>query len=304
MTKEGPGASLFAENGEIRLAYEDFGPATGDPLILIMGVGASRFWWPAGLIRVLQEHGFHVVSFDLRDSGESTHLRLDGGVGPYRAMLRNRRSAYTAEDMTDDAVAVLDAIDMPRSHLFGMSFGGVVAQRVALRHPERVSSITTFASAPSDATVRTVLLRYIRLRTQCRLLPLMRRSRGPEDDAVTAMKLMRAIASPGYPFDEAAAHEAIAQDQARGISSFRDFAAQGRQTGATWRGGSLKDLRVPALVMCGDADRMLNPQASRDTAAAIPCARLVILPGVGHDLPRGIWPTMAQEIRANADRAG
>jgi pimeloyl-ACP methyl ester carboxylesterase len=114
--------------------------------------------------------------------------------------------------------------------------------------------------------------------------------------------LLRAVATKSHPLEESYLREAMARDQARGITSFTDFAAQGRQTGARWHGPLLRELNKPTLVMCGDADPMLRPRASRDTAAAIPDARLVILPDVGHALSPSIWPSIAQQMRALADK--
>jgi pimeloyl-ACP methyl ester carboxylesterase len=291
----------FASNGAVRLAYDDLGPAAGEPLLMILGVGASRFWWPHGLLVYLQEHGFRPAVVDLRDCGESTHLAKGSTAGPHWAMLRRRQAAYSAEDLVDDAAAVLDALDWPAAHVFGVSFGGVVAQRLALRQPRRVLTVSCFASGPSDASTRTVLLRYMRWGTQLRLLRLARRAR---NDPAVGLEILQATAAPGNPVEESVARDAIAREQARGISSFRDLAAQGRQTGARWHGPPLRELRKPVLVMCGDADPVLRPRASRDTAAAIPNARLVILPGVGHIPPRPTWPTIAREMRALAETSG
>jgi len=295
MNVTGDGSSRVALNGSVRLAYDDLGPAVADPLLMIMGLGASRFWWPQGLIGCLQERGFRPAVFDLRDSGESTHVPGASTGSPFRAMLRGRQAAYGAEDLVDDAAAVLDALEWPAAHLLGLSFGGVVAQRLALRHPRRVLTVTSFAAGPSDASTRTVLLRYVRWGTQLRLVPLMRRARS--GDPTVGLAILRAGGTSAYPVEESTAREAILRDQERGISSFGDFAAQGRQTGARWHGPPLSQLSKPILVMCGDADPILSPRASRDTAAAIPGARLVVIPAVGHALPRAVWPIIAQEMR-------
>ena len=293
------GGTRFAINGAVRLAYDDLGPPAGDPLLMIMGMGASRFWWPQGLLQGLQEHGFRPAVFDSRDSGESTQMAKARSAGVHRTMLRRGQASYSCEDLVDDAAAVLDALSWQAAHVFGLSYGGVLAQRLALRHPRRVLTVTSFASGPSDASSRTVLLRYLRWGTQLRMLRIIRRA--DNDDVAFALAMLQATASAQYPADESLARDAVAAERARGISSFRDLAAHSRLAGARWHGPQLRELRKPTLVMCGDADPVMRPRASRDTAAAIPGARLFILPGVGHMPPSATWPTIAQQMRALAD---
>jgi pimeloyl-ACP methyl ester carboxylesterase len=294
-----PGATRYARNGEVKIAYEDLGGVGGDPLLLVMGLGVSRFWWPQGLVDELIRHGFHVVAFDQRDAGESTHLPDTGPASPITALLRRRPAAYTAEDMADDAVAVLDALGWPSAHLFGASMGGQLVQRIALRHPTRVRSITSVASLPSDVSGLGGA-RYVRMGQVARFAR-MKFPDGRDGDIEMGLALSRALASPGYPFDEAGARARIERDA---VSSVRDTRAQSRQVGAKWHGARLAQLQVPALVLHGDADPLLRTAAARRTAAAVTGARLVILPGVGHDLPAAVWPQVAGEVRALADRAG
>jgi pimeloyl-ACP methyl ester carboxylesterase len=298
MTVSGSGQVRYARNGDVRLAYEDLGEAGGDPLLLIMGLAVSRFWWPQDLVDELVRLGFHVAAFDQRDAGQSTHLPAAGTSSPLAAVLRRRSAAYTAEDMTDDAVAVLDALGWDSAHLFGHSMGGQLAQRTALRHPRRVRSVTSSASLPGDAG-RMRAGRYVRLGTVARLAR-MTFPAGRAGDLALAVAATRAIASPAYPPDEEAVRRMAERDQASGL---RDTAAQSRQAGAKWHGGRLSQLRVPALVLHGAADPLLRPAAARRTAAAIKGARLVILPGVGHYLPAEVYPQVADEVRALADRA-
>jgi pimeloyl-ACP methyl ester carboxylesterase len=214
------------------------------------------------------------------------------------AALRRRSVAYAAEDMTDDAVAVLDALGWDSAHLFGHSMGGQLAQRIALRHRPRVRSITSSASLPSD-TGGLAAARYVHLGLVARMARL-RFPEGRDGDIALGLALARLVASPGYPFDEAEARARIERDLASGV---RDTAAQSRQVGAKWRGGRLSELRAPALVLHGERDPLLRPAAARRTAGAIDGARLVPLPGVGHDLPAAVWPQVAGEVRALADRA-
>jgi len=298
MVPDRPGSTHYAHNGEVDIAYEDLGDPGGEPLLLVMGLGVSRFWWPAGLVAELAARGFHVAAFDQRDAGESSHLPDTGASSPIAAVLRRRSAAYDAEDMTDDAVAVMDALGWDRAHLFGHSMGGQLAQRTALRHPGRVLSITSSASLPSDAGGLRAG-RYVHLGLVARMAR-MNFPEGRDGDIALGLALARAVASPGYPFDETEVRERIERDLVSGV---RDTRAQSRQAGAKWHGGRLGQLRVPTLVLHGEADPLLRPAAARDTAAAIDGARLVILSGVGHDLPRGVWPQVADEVRALADCA-
>src|SRR5579863_3213833 len=288
----------YARNGAAQIAFEELGGAGGEPLLLVMGLGVSRFWWPGGLIGELTGQGFHVAAYDQRDAGESTHFPATGTNSPVAAVLRRHSVAYTAEDMTDDAVAVLDALGWDAAHLFGHSMGGQVAQRTALRHRARVRSITSSASLPSD-TGGLAAARYVHLGMVARMAR-MRFPEGRDGDIALGLALARLVASPGYPFDEAEARARIERDLVSGV---RDAAAQSRQAGAKWHGGRLSELRVPALVLHGEQDQVLRPAAARRTAAAIEGARLVLLPGVGHDLPAAVWPQVAREVRALADRA-
>jgi pimeloyl-ACP methyl ester carboxylesterase len=288
----------YARNGDVRIAFEDLGGAGGDPLLLVMGLGVSRFWWPEGFVGELVQRGFHVVAYDQRDAGESTHFPDAGAGSPIAAVLRRRSTAYSAEDMTSDGIAVLDALGWDAAHLFGHSMGGQLAQRLALGYPGRVASLTSSASLPSDVG-SLGSGRYIHLGLVARLAR-MKVPAGREGDVQLGLAAARAIASPGYPFDEAGVRRRIERDEVSGV---RDAAAQSRQVGAKWHGGRLAELRVPALVLHGAEDPLLRPAAARRTAAAIPGARLVILPGVGHDLPAEVFPQVAGEVRAVAHRA-
>lgn len=267
--------AVFATNGAVRLGYDDLGPPDAEPILMLMGLAASRFWWPPGLLTALQAEGYRPVVVDLRDSGESTRM-----TAPYRV-----------EDLTDDVIAVADDLGLASAHVFGLSFGGVIAQRVALRHPDRIRTMTCFAAGPSDAGLATVVLRYFRWSTQLKLIRLTRRDGTDEDLAEALMDVA------GYPDAGDFARATAKRDREHGIRSFRDTAAQGRQVRARWHGPKLTEMRVPALVMCGEADPVLRTRASRDAAAAIPGARLTVLPGVGHMPPPESWATIARAVR-------
>ena len=285
----------YAHNGDVDLAYDDLGGSGGEPLLLVMGAGVTRFWWPRGFLDELIGRGFHIVSFDNRDSGQSTHFP-NTKARPVSSLFRKRPPAYTAEDMTDDAMAVMDAVGWESAHLFGHSMGGLNVQRIAMRHPARVRSLTSSGAVPSDAG-RRKLARYIRFGFVAR----MARLRFPatrEGDMALGLAVSRALASPGYPFDEA---EALSRIEKDAKSPIRDPSTMGRQLGATWSGGRLASLRLPATVLHGEADQLLRTVAARDLANAITGARLRTFPGLGHDLPRALWTVYADEIRATAD---
>jgi pimeloyl-ACP methyl ester carboxylesterase len=301
----GPGArwastwtpTKYVSNGAVRIAYDQLAGSSGDPLLLVMGLAVSRFWWPAGLAEAFAGQGFAVARYDQRDAGQSTRMPDTGSVNPFVALAR-RRGAYSSEDMADDAIAVLDALGWERAHVFGASLGGIIAQRIALRHPDRVLGVVSAMAMPSDA-VGIKGGRYIRFGTLARLA----RAKVPEGrdgDIQLSLMLARAVASPAYPFDETAAREWIEREIDSGP---RDTKAQSRQVGAPWHGPKLREMRAPVLVLHGDRDPILRVSAARATAKSIPGARLVILPGVGHDLPAPLWPIVAREVRQLADQS-
>ncbi len=287
-----------AAHGDVQIAWDELVGSEGDPLLLVMGLGTSRFWWPAGLCRAFADQGFRVVRYDQRDAGQSTRMPDTSAGNPIAALFAKRGDAYTAEDMADDAVAVLDAAGIPAAHVFGHSLGGAVAQRIALRHPERVLTVVSSAALPSDVSGVRVA-RYLRYGLLARLARTTF-PEGREGDIAASLAVARGVASPAYPFDEDAAREWI---EAEVDSGPRDSKAQSRQIGAQWHGPPLTELRKPTLVMHGDADPILRLSAGRATAARIEGARMITWPGVGHDLPEPLWPEVARAVRELADSA-
>jgi len=287
----------WAVNDGVRIAYDRLEGA-GDPLLLVMGLGTSRFWWPMELCEAFRDQGFQVARYDQRDAGESDRMPDTGATNPFASLFGKRGDAYAAEDMTDDAVAVMDELGWDSAHIFGHSLGGTIAQRIALRHPQRVRSVVSSAAVPSDVSGLAVM-RYLRLGLLAKLA-LMKFPDGRQGDIAAGMAVARGVASKTYPFDEAAARSWIEQQVDSGP---RDTKAQSRQIGAQWHGPKLSQITVPTLVLAGDEDPIVKVSAGWRTAASIPGARLVILRGAGHDIPDPLRQTVAEEVRANADRA-
>jgi pimeloyl-ACP methyl ester carboxylesterase len=268
----------------IEIAYDTFGSPRGRPLLLVMGLGSQMIHWDEEFCGVLADAGHHVVRFDNRDVGESTHLH-DAGTPVFG---ENMRAPYLLDDMADDAAGLLDALGWESAHVVGASMGGMIAQLLAIRHPHRVHSLTSIMSTPSPEAARP---------TQAAMAALMA---PPASDRETALQRALAtwevIGSPGYPLDR----ERITR--LAGLSYDRSFdpAGSARQlaaiTASADRAPMLKELTVRALVLHGEDDRLVPLSGGIATAEAIPGAKLVTFPGMGHDLPRPLWPEFVGAI--------
>jgi pimeloyl-ACP methyl ester carboxylesterase len=288
-------------NGDIEIVYEALGPTDGEPLLLVTGISGQLIDWPDGLCELLVERGFRVARLDNRDAGRSTHLTDAGRPSQLKMLLRPASAAvYRLEDMADDAVAVMDALGWTSAHLAGFSQGGMIAQTMAVGRPDRVRSLTSICSTPAPRLGQpkpATLLKMIKVANP-------KRVKDREGMAQYVVDLHALTGSPAYPTDEARLreHGRLAFD--RGGA---DLAAVQRQTAAIAASGdrrsALARVRVPARVLHGEGDRLIRPEAGRATAAAIPGARLVTYPGMGHELPRELWPAFVDEISQLADVA-
>jgi pimeloyl-ACP methyl ester carboxylesterase len=285
-----------ARVGELELAYERIGDPGGEPLLLVMGLGMQLIHWDRELCELFAERGFHVIRFDNRDAGLSTQiaapvpnvLALMGGV-PVRV-------PYRLCDMADDAFGLLDHLGIERAHVAGTSMGGMIAQTMAIRRPERVLSLASMLSTTGDRRVGTPKLRVWSV--------LMRRAPTDRDAYVDYFaRVFRMIGSPAYRVDEARTRELAAAT----FDRCHHPAGTARQLAAIMASGSrtaaLKKLRVPTVVIHGEADPLVPLRAGIATARAIPNAELVRIPGMGHDMPRELWPTFVDAISRNAERA-
>ena len=285
---------MTAHNGNVALAFEQVGDDGGEPLLLIMGLGMQMIYWPDGLLVELAEAGFTVARFDNRDAGASTHLTWMG-TPSLPAMLAVPRIAapYRISDMAKDAVAVLDALGWESAHVLGTSLGGMIAQAVAIEHPGRVRSLTSVMSTPAP------WLGLPSRRAAGALLAPPARS--PDEAAERAVATFRVIGSPAYPLDEDWLRAYARRAYARGLAAGADAGSARRQLAAAMgspsRLAGLRGVRVPTLVVHGEADPLIRPSAGRSLARTVPGARLLTFPGMGHNLPAALWPALAAAVR-------
>ena len=281
----------------IEIAYESFGRASEPPVLLVMGLGTQMLGWPDGFCQELVRRGHFVVRFDNRDIGLSTHLHDAPRPDPVAAWSGDLGSAsYTLSDMAADAAALLDTLGFDSAHIVGASMGGMIAQTLAIERPERVRSLTSIMSSTGDAKVGQA--------TQAAMAVLMAPpARSREEAMDRVVESYRVIGSPGYPLDE----EALRERARLSFDRAYDPSGVGRQLVAILASGDrtarLRDVRVPALVIHGEQDPLVGASGGRATAAAIPGAELVVIEGMGHDLPQPLWPEIADHIAMLAERA-
>jgi pimeloyl-ACP methyl ester carboxylesterase len=281
-----------AANG-ITIEYDTIGDAADPTLLLVMGLGAQLTAWPDRFCELLAGRGFHVVRYDNRDVGLSSKITDGPRPDVVAAFAGDTSSAsYTLEDMAADGMGLLDALGIDSAHVVGVSMGGMIAQTMAIGYPERVLTLCSIMSMTGhpEAEPPSVEAMAVLLRT-----PATTRDAAIEA-SVAASKV---IGSPAYPTDEAElrARAAAAYDRcfnppgiARQLLAIR---ASGDRTEA------LRTLDVPTVVIHGDADPLVRPSGGELTAKTIPGAELVIVPGMGHDLPEPLWDQVVDTIVTN-----
>ena len=284
----------FASVGDVTLCYETFGDPADPAILLVMGLGTQMIAWHEELCAGLAERGFFVIRFDNRDIGRSTRFDAVAPPGPVAlATRRNRNVAYTLNDMADDAVGLLDALDIDRAHVVGASMGGMIAQCIAARHPGRVRTLVSIMSTTGHRWKGQPAVRVYPFL-------LAKPPRTKEESVERLVKLFAVVGSPGFErdADELRRQGALAWD--RGPSA----AGTGRQLAAILASGDrtpdLSRITAPTLVIHGTKDRLVRPSGGKATANAISGARLLMIDGMGHDLPRGAWGRITDAIVANA----
>ena len=285
-----------AKAGPVDIVYETIGDPSNPPLLLVMGLGMQLIHWDLELCEQFAERGFHVIRFDNRDAGLSTKVSAPV-PNVMRLMARLPTPApYRLSDMAGDAFGLLDHLGIERAHVVGASMGGMIAQQMAIEAPERVLSLASMMSTTGDRFVGTPKLRVWSV--------LMRRAPNDRDAYIEYFaRVFRMIGSPAYRPDD----EHVREEAAATFDRCHHPAGTARQLAAVLASGSrtaaLRKLDVPTIVIHGEADPLLPVRGGRATAKAIPGAELITIPGMGHDLPRELWPMYVDAIAWNAERA-
>ncbi|CAM3428993.1 alpha/beta fold hydrolase [Kibdelosporangium persicum] len=277
----------------VRICYETIGDPADRPLMLIMGLGGPMIWWDDELCGQLAERGFHVIRFDNRDCGRSQ--AMTGRASLIGSFLR-QPPPYSLGDMADDAAGLLDHLGIEAAHVTGVSLGGMIAQTLAIRHPAKVRSLVSVMS-----TTGGKLVGWPNPRVLPSLLGRTPQSREAYVEAV--LSTFKLIGSPGFAFDEDRMRTRAMRTFDRGLNRAGTLRQLVAITSAADRSAQLRRLRLPALVIHGKADPLVHVSGGKATARAIPGAELVLVPGMGHDLPQGIWPTLVDGIDRTAKRA-
>ncbi len=279
----------------IDIEYVTEGDPSDPPLLLVMGLGAQLISWPDEFVDGLRRRGFFVIRYDNRDSGLSTTFE---GLPDFTALFAGDPSSasYRVEDMADDAAGLLDELDIARTHVVGASMGGMITQALAVNHGERCLSACSIMSTTGDRSVGAPTGEAMRA-----LLRPMANSR--EEAVEASLAGSKVVSSPGYPIDER-----LMRDRAEAAYD-RAYRPEGtaRQLGAILaspdRTDGLRGVRLPFLVIHGEADPLVTPSGGQATAAAVPGAKLLTFPGMGHDLPQQLWGEITDAIVANTELA-
>ncbi|MHB0777597.1 alpha/beta fold hydrolase [Halomonas sp. WWR20] len=273
----------------IRLCYRDEGE--GDPIVLIIGLGYQLIHWPEALIAALRESGRRVIRFDNRDSGRSS--RIGGPEPSFWQKLRGKapEGGYDLGDMATDTAGLMDHLGIDRAHVAGMSMGGMIGQVLAARHPKRIKSLTSIFSTTGARNVGQPSLRV--------MLQFAKSAPKTREEYIERnLQMLGLIGGPGFPSDPAVNREIFGMAWDRGAPDLHH--ATSRQIGAIYGSGDrtaeVKTISAPTLVIHGDSDPLVKPSGGEATAQAIPGARHVVVPGMGHEISPALSPHLAELI--------
>jgi pimeloyl-ACP methyl ester carboxylesterase len=292
-----PPNEQFCKIGDVELCYETFGEPSAPALLLVMGLGTQMIGWPIGFCRELAGRGFHVIRYDNRDVGRST--RFDHVPPPRTGEIFRRRiaqPAYKLDDMADDGMRLLECLGIDEAHVVGASMGAMIAQVMAERYPGRVLSLVSIMGSTGNRWKGQAALS---------VLPffLARPARTKRKAVRRTVKLVERVGSTKFERDVDELRAVAELSYERGASS----AGMARQLGATIASGDrtreLQRIEAPTLVIHGTVDKLVKPNGGLATAKAIRGARLMMIDGMGHDLPPGAWPQICKGIVDNSKRA-
>jgi pimeloyl-ACP methyl ester carboxylesterase len=265
-------------------------------MVLVMGLATQMIAWHDELCEELAGRGFHVIRFDNRDVGRSTHMDFPPPTTMQLLTRRFRPEQYRLGDMGEDAAGLIRELDLAPAHVVGASMGGMIAQTLAAEHPELVASLTSIMSTTGSRLVgrpAPSVYKYL----------LRPPPRDREAYIERSAEIFGVVGSTGFERDE----DYIRDRAGRSFDRGHDLAGGGRQLGAVLASGNrtnrLKKIRVPTLVLHGTEDKLVNVSGGKATAKAIPGATLKLIEGMGHDLPRGAWPQLIDAIAEHAHAA-
>jgi pimeloyl-ACP methyl ester carboxylesterase len=280
----------------IEIEYVTEGDPSDPALLLVMGLGAQLTTWPQGFVDGLRERGFFVILYDNRDSGLSTKF---DGLPDIAALFTGTdlsSTAYRIEDMADDGAALLAELGIARAHVVGVSMGGMITQALVINHPELFLSASSIMSTTGDRTVGAP--------TGEAMTALLRPVATSRDEAIQAsVEGSLVIGSPGYPTDERILRERAAAAYDRSYCPDGTARQLGAILGSPDRTEGLHGVRMPFLVVHGEADPLVTPSGGEATAAAVPGSKLLTFPGMGHDLPEPLWGAITDAIVDNTELA-
>lgn len=299
MARSRVGGDIADGSGDLDIYYEDMGDPNHPAVLLIMGLGAQLLLWRTGFCEKLVDQGLRVIRYDNRDVGLSSKVtgKRAGGTLPVkmaRSFLGLRSpAAYTLEDMADDAAALLDHLEIDDAHVVGASMGGMIAQVVAARHRRRTKTLGVIFSSNNQPLLPPPGHRQ--------LAAILQRPQDTSREGIiaNAVRVSRIIGSPAYPAPE----ERLRADAIEGYDRSYFPAGIARHFAAIMGTGSLlrfdRQITAPTVVIHGRADKLMRPVGGRAVARAIPRARLVLIDGMGHDLPEPLWDEIVGELKTN-----
>ena len=281
----------------IDIEYDEFGDPKATPLLLVTGLGAQMISWDDAFCEQLAARGFRVIRFDNRDSGLSTRMEAAGPPDMASALNGDPRPAYMLDDMAADAAGLLDALGIEAAHVVGASMGGFISQLIAINHPGRALSLTSIMSGPSRGE-------GVSPTPEGSALLFRQPPSNPDESIEMAMSGRRLLVGSGDPFDEAFERAKAT----RAVQRAWYPVGTGRQLlavlAAEPRLERLHGVRVPTLVIHGEDDILVPIENGRLVAAAVPGARMLELEGMGHDIPKRVWPQVIDAIVETAGKAG